>query len=1019
MYSNFNRRTHGSASHKTRGGSAIRNTGPSPLVAFFILVLGAPSFAIAERSCVLSVPGGPEPTFVVNLPEVDGNVIAPTHKGLYRYKDNSLQAIPGTEEARSIHKLPPIVFASMSDGGLSVFKDDGLHPIASEEPLGHITDVQKFDNTIFLATESGLFRYHDATVSRVRSDFGRMRAYRVRKAVRDILVTTLDQGLFCYTNGRLRQVAAFSDTGYTGGIYTIRDVTLVTAAAGLFRYSGNCADSRLAQVSQGLKVHRVFDLPSAILVASTTGLFTYDDTYGLRPVPSDLPTGGVEHLYDMGTHLIAPAANGLFRYQGGTLKRIQSNVPTGAARSVGDAGDVVLVSTEGGIFRYLEERLRLVPSPTQEKIMWTQRYGDAILAGTSDGVLRYDDGVLRKVPSEIKVGFVYDITEAPDAVLIAAGGGIFRYISSPASRATAYPERVLLRLGTDDPRTVKLSVHDPCAQALRTDDFRLVLASDTQNRAVALDDELLSEVAPGSLTWSARVSFSEPGSHVVRLALVEGDDLIPISEPVDLRVESETSDLGALATLIAPWLPLMHVLAYGVLLFASRWSRWCWSVVSDPIWGRLGIWSYAALRFIGPLQRWIMVGWLNEMRRSHKPVSYVPLPLTDENEQSFPSTEVAFRLRSATRYWLQGHAGMGKTSVINALEEQVLMGPEARTPRKIFKRFGFIPIVVRLRRFGNVSPDPDALELWIPELARRAVAERGLDFRDAHLFRGILANGGFAVVLDGANEHQASDYLEPAVCASGPIRTLVTSQYLPVQRPESFTVFQLPPTIRSMLRPMLEAFLGKTEGAEVYEYVVRSQTATAIHSGYDVRLLADLIDGGYRINDIPTERTALYSAVLDRIRLPDGSTYPEEELCQAAWEMWLHGERRVIPSRFLPMHLIAPLWLEQNKILRALGDGTFEFRHDQMRGFLAARWAGVHAVSAKFLIAENGGIWRLGRGEQEVVWSFLAALLTPDAGAELWRWATQAPERAVLQNAIQQRAANDGWSLSLTPQATA
>jgi hypothetical protein len=244
---------------------------------------------------------------------------------------------------------------------------------------------------------------------------------------------------------------------------------------------------------------------------------------------------------------------------------------------------------------------------------------------------------------------------------------------------------------------------------------------------------------------------------------------------------------------------------------------------------------------------------------------------------------------------------------------------------------------------------------------------------------------------------------------------LVTSQVLPADAGRTFETLRLPATVGDAILPLLRLFLGDARGDEVYGRVAGSPLLGAIRSGYDVRLLADLAREDAGLDRLPDDRTGLYEAILAAARLPDGLPYPVDRLCKAAWRMWRDGERKLkADGTYLPADLLEPLRSEGNRVVRTLGGETFEFRHDQMRGYLAARWAVVHEVAPVRLFEEDAAIWRLGRSEQEVVWGFAADLIEPECGIELWRWATRDPERVVLQHALQKRGERENWPLRLS-----
>jgi hypothetical protein len=89
-----------------------------------------------------------------------------------------------------------------------------------------------------------------------------------------------------------------------------------------------------------------------------------------------------------------------------------------------------------------------------------------------------------------------------------------------------------------------------------------------------------------------------------------------------------------------------------------------------------------------------------------------------------------------------------------------------------------------------------------------------------------------------------------------------------------------------------------------------------------------------------------------------------------------------------------------------------EFRHDQMRAFLAALWLADETPNVSALVKrlEKSKVWQHSRRDQDEVWRFLASLIPASDVQELWRWAIDDPDRGYLQNALKERA----WLSRLT-----
>lgn len=661
-----------------------------------------------------------------------------------------------------------------------------------------------------------------------------------------------------------------------------------------------------------------------------------------------------------------------------------------------------------------DDKVAFIKLPDLEPISYVEKVGGELFIANAEGLTNLRGG--RSVPVLLSPRSISRILKVSDEILIFGDDRLFRYIVSPASTAAVISERSTISTRRNDPEPVAFSIRHRCSHGLNQSDFSLVI-SDASGEVLTdnfkTQRKQLDKVAENEIVWSTDVLLPRKGTFQARLHVIEDGNPVPIGNPVEIRVAwGPTEHITHFSKLAAPWILAAHTLLFFGLLGGARRSRWCWSVVSDPFWGKFGLWFYFALRHVGILQRWVMDRWFAEVRRNLEPVAYVPMPLRDDEERTLLPDDLPARLDSSPRVWIQGNAGMGKTVLVADLEQKVF--GEYSTLFAARKRFGLVPIIVPLRRFASVAPDPKQPELYVAELARRAVADNGPELEDAALFRAILTNSGFVVVLDGANEILHSDAIELSARALHPVRVLVTSQALPAQHPKTFDILRLPPTIEHALQPLLEAFLGEERGRTTCNQLLGSPLAAEVRSGYDVRLLADLVAACESVPELPTDRIGLYDAILAAVALPDGSPYPVDQLCQAAWRMWRDGERRLVPDTHLAEHLCDSLLREHAKVLRTLDGKAYEFRHDQMRGFLAARWAAVHTVDPTHLFEEDETIWQVGRSDQEVVWSFFATMVEPQPGVHVWRWSTREPRRAVLQNALQQRGEREGWDLSVT-----
>lgn len=413
-----------------------------------------------------------------------------------------------------------------------------------------------------------------------------------------------------------------------------------------------------------------------------------------------------------------------------------------------------------------------------------------------------------------------------------------------------------------------------------------------------------------------------------------------------------------------------------------------------------------------------MARWFDAVRQKTARRPYLPMTLSERGEP-VSRTDILLSPQSKWhRLWIQGNPGMGKTALVLDLKGAFFTDPALPTLHRAFARYRVIPIIVPLREYGHVAFDPKTPEDWIVNVACACVSNDGVPFEDRSLFRAMLRSGGFMLVLDGANEVEHDKEIDLFAQMTPAMRLLVTSQ-LPGS--SNFTNWQLPRRIDDEIKPLLCLFLGQGEGERTYARIAAMPLLEAIRSGYDVRLIADLVQTQGPDVRPPEDRLGLYELILAAIKLPDGRAFPDESLSKAAWTMWRDGERKLKPGKHLDQDLLDPLIQNEQKVLRISDGKEFEFRHDQMRAFLAARWAARHETQPISLFEKEAAIWRLSRKEQGEVWDFFAEMYAaerPDDASALWEWSTAHPDRVILQHALQRVLERAGRAPQM-PRATA
>jgi hypothetical protein len=765
-----------------------------------------------------------------------------------------------------------------------------------------------------------------------------------------------------------------------------------------------------------LTFHEASD--GALLIGAERGVFRRDGA-DLVAVGADQEAGAVRAFHEASDGaLLVGAGNGVFRRDADTLVAIGADQETGWVQAFHEASDgALLVGAENGVFRGDGDHLVAIgadqetgPIRAFHEASFHEASDGALLIGADHGVFRRDGDTLVVTGAVQETGRVQAFHEASDgALLVGAENGVFRLHRQHSWTDAEVVSLIPPNVGRAADTVLYWTVTHPCAPVLTPNDisFGSEVPEDWIKRTEVVDDGQTN-----TRTIQATISFGgERGGTYQAQPFVHQDGRdVPLGEAVSVRVDWAVAHyLEHYATWIGMILGIGHTALFILLILGARWSAFCWRVLTDPVWGKTGLWFYFALRNAGPLQRWVMARWFDTVRQKTSRQAYLPMTLSDDGEPVGRSTELLDADPKWERLWVQGNAGMGKTAMISDLQSRFFADPDLPTLRQAYARFRSVPIIVPLREYRHVALDSSHPENWVPSVARMAVSAFGVAFENDALFRAMVKSGGFLLVLDGANEVERDKEIELFALSAPAARLLVTSQ---MPGGKSFTNWRLPGTIHDDIEPLLCLFLGQATGEQVFARIKPTPLFDAILSGYDVRLIADLVEDRGPDLELPTDRPGLYQLILDTIRMPGGALFPEDILCKAAWAMWRDGERKLEADNHLDKDLLEPLIREGQKLLRIVDGQRFEFRHDQMRAYLAARWAARHETHPVSLFESQGDIWRLSRKEQQEVWTFFADMCVaeqPEEATSMWKWSTTHPDRGILQHALQHVLTQSGY----------
>jgi ligand-binding sensor domain-containing protein len=465
---------------------------------------------------------------------------------------------------------------------------------------------------------------------------------------------------------------------------------------------------------------------------------------------------------------------------------------------------------------------------------------------------------------------------------------------------------------------------------------------------------------------------------------------------------------------------LLNVFTFLVLVLFGRWWRWGFAILTHPQVRRFGIYYGCVFRHIRPLRLWVLEPYYQKARqgRIQRDHPYLQPPLRDPDNKPIQFTQLLQQIgqKGHEHLWIQGGSGTGKSELVLELLRRYA---EKDSLRKAWKQFRFVPVLVRLRDMDRRSVEDMALE---------ALEREGFPVCNDRFFWTLLLTKDFLILLDGLNEarldERSRDDLVLKFVKHGPrARLLVTSQ-TPAP-PGEMKTYTLQPTAGSFARELLAAFLNQS--VEEVSLKVPSLLWHGVTSGYDVKLIANLISAS---QTVPKDRLNLYQASLQYAeqKLQQFSRGAVEQVCRLAWEKWLEETEHFPISKYVTEGV--PNVLVETHLLVQHGQDHdvpyFGFPHEQLQGYLAARWATIYAnTPIRRLEEARKKVWALSPTSQDRVFPFLAEIVAAqqistkldgcrDGLIELFEFALgAAAERVRLMTAVLDSAKRRGWQLGM------
>lgn len=668
-------------------------------------------------------------------------------------------------------------------------------------------------------------------------------------------------------------------------------------------------------------------------------------------------------------------------------------------------GDVLFLNERGAWFRFDRGQgtnLQLTESAPAVGSVVALPNGGVLVSQPGRGPQRYDLRSRKFFPAGSDAVPWARPVALRDGLLI---GGLLAVPAKPLSQANVIPISDFKdwQPGKGE-RTIRFKLEHPCAPV----GGAIGLAAVASRDGVARKPTPVQK-AGDSDNLATSVELDKAGLWTIQLK--QGD--VAIGTPFDITL-AEGSFLerwGNVLERIGAVGSVVYVVAFlSVLGLAHRSARWS-RVLMDSVWAKWLTWPFFLLRHFPAVQRWVLEPFFQSVRtdlQKKRPPAYLDPPATGPNGKVIVASALLPALAHQPRLWLQGKSGMGKSAVYSAWERAYFADDDCTTLARAAAKYDFILITVPVRHYATVAPpEPKRPESWLEEVILRRLVEFDIALEDPSIVKAMLRAGHIAIALDGTNEADRNDAIAAFARAYRMVRIIATSQ---LGVTEGWEVWRLPTDISAQRSGLLRLpdWLGEEKGA-LLDQRLTTIPAQVITSGYDLRLVADLARDNPLQTTLPDGRVALYRAVLDKAVMPDGERIDLAPLRKLALALIVSGRREMSESEVaeLGTGVADALTHERSMRITRRAGKNWEFRHDQMRAYLAAAALVGDSLTRQQLIDQTaeGRMFRLRRDDQEALWGFVAALLPDEDVEALWVFAQEDPEaRGLLQSALQREA---------------
>ncbi len=943
-----------------------------------------------------------------------GGAVVGTDRGLYRAdaSGQQFQEVSGAETGR-VSLIEPIDDSTWLIGAaFGIFRTDGRAMRAERLPgadTGEVTVIQRLpDGAWLIGSEKGLFRADQSGRSLTALPARKpIRVAEIQKVGDGGWLVRADQGLFLADAQGRRLDALDEEATSAWRIHHSDERGVLLQNKRLLYALPVGAKKPEFLVGEPINdIHSVRGIQDGWLVATRRGLFRVD-LQRRRFSPLKGPAlGRVVSLSPLktGAWLVA-SDTGLFRTDP-SLQNVEplpgaASGPVLTTRALRDGA--LLVGAARGVFRIDAEGQGIAPVPggNQQDILTIERLesGSWLTLGRAGlSAVDADGQAVAAVPGAPGGRGVIVQPLSEGRALLGTPHGILATATTLSDASTTLSlDRPLALSWSRSGVTVKGQVRHACATA--AEHMNLVVEATRDGDAPTRAPVRVVGHGSGGADLSAELGSLSAGSWTLRLVSAATGKDVPVGKPESVSITPAPGQW-----LEGNWLWLLvglvgvQVVAFGGLFVGARWRRLPLRALGSA-WAKAVIWPALLLQHAWPLQRWLLSSWFRTMRgRTPFEAAFVETTVRSRDGTELKQMELLARLGSA-RVWLQGRSGMGKSTAFAAWQ-QAFFGAHPSLS-KAARQFGFVLVPVPAHTAALHERRDDAL-LSILHVAEASLQQCGF-VCDRALLRRMLRSGRLALAFD-APDQALREAITGFARAHPNARFLVASEHA---APDPFEAWQLPARLsQNLVEPLLQLWLGAYSGSRLTGQLEREDVLSHLATCYDVRLVADLVTDDPK-QVLPTDRISLYRALFARAAARDDSLRDLAALKSLAWTMTLEGRSQMAGEELAPLDQGGRdiLVSEGTRVLRRSGE-AYAFDHDQLRFLLAAESLVEtnRPISLLIRVLESSPVWSRDRTDQEELWRFVAALLTPEEVTALWRFSLEDPARVFLQCALHKHA---------------